>query len=472
MDVPPDAAEQIEKAISKARKRSGHLDTANFDFVRDVLLLLNLPHVPAEQREARLGFVMRWQQVTGPIVAKGLEDTSLYVFHPLLSLNEVGGDPTPSKATSGQEFNSFLENRIKQWPSTLNATSTHDTKRSEDVRARINVLSEMPEDWKLHLDRWAQHNAAHKIEVGGQAVPDRNEEYFLYQTLLGVWSFEQGGPTALLINDPVKNDLLERVQAHLVKATREAMVHTRWTRPNQEHEAALQKFVAAILSPDESSEFLQDFTQFQKKIAHFGMINGLSQTLLKITAPGVPDFYQGSELWDLRLVDPDNRGPVDFAARKAILQQIASSDSSDAPALARLQDLVRTWQDGRIKLYLTWKALQFRREHEALFREGAFLPLPSEGTHSRNVSAFLRRRGKEWALIAIPKWLSTQGTVAQGALKGIDWQDTRIVLPPDAPARWSNVLAPQGAPSLAEEGEKSVLADSLFREFPVALFKA
>jgi (1->4)-alpha-D-glucan 1-alpha-D-glucosylmutase len=201
-----------------------------------------------DQREARLAFVMRWQQFTGPIVAKGFEDTALYVYHPLLSLNDVGGNPRPSETTSPEMFFSFLQRRGQKWPSSLNATSTHDTKRSEDVRARLNVLSEIPHEWKERLERWANLNAKYKEKAGLQPTPDRNEEYYLYQTLLGVWPLEQRGFSTLL----------ERVQAHLLKATREAMVYTRWTRPNQVHEDALRNFAARILSPD-NAEFLNDF---------------------------------------------------------------------------------------------------------------------------------------------------------------------------------------------------------------------
>src|SRR6202140_4156401 len=345
MDVPAHASQYIEEAISAARNRAPNISAACFDFVREVLLILNPPHVLVDQREARLVFVMRWQQFTSPIVAKGLEDTALYVYHPLLSLNEVGGDPRPSDAPPLEDFYAFLENR-RQWPGSLNATSTHDTKRSEDVRARLNALSEMSAEWKDHLYLWSKQNARHKEQVAGHAVPDRNEEYYLYQTLLGVWPLDhQDCPT-----------LSKRVQEHILKATREAMVNTRWTRPNQPHEDALLKFVARILSQDDNRQFLQDFRQFQKKLAYFGMVNGLSQALLKIASPGVPDFYQGSELWDLRLVDPDNRGPIDFAKRAAALESIARADSRQT-----LRNFVEHWHDGCIKLYLIWKAIRFRR---------------------------------------------------------------------------------------------------------------
>jgi (1->4)-alpha-D-glucan 1-alpha-D-glucosylmutase len=451
MDVPVHAANYIDRALSGARSRAPNISAACFDFVREVLLILNPPHVLVDQREARLAFVMRWQQFTSPIVAKGLEDTALYVYHPLLSLNEVGGDPPPSDAPTLEDFSAFLESR-RQWPGSLNATSTHDTKRSEDVRARLNALSEMPAEWKDHLDFWSKQNARHKEQVGGHAVPDRNEEYYLYQTLLGVWPLDhQDCPT-----------LLKRVQDHILKATREAMVHTRWTRPNQAHEDALLKFVARILSRDDSQEFLQDFGQFQKRLAYFGMVNGLSQALLKIASPGVPDFYQGSELWDLRLVDPDNRGSIDFARRMAALESIAHADSPQA-----LRKFVEQWHDGCIKLYLIWKAIRFRRDHVDLFRDGEFVALQSAGTNARNVTAFLRRHGNSWSLVAIPLWLSqvpTKGT------REFNWGDTTLILPFDCPGRWNSILTQTPLASKNEGAEQHLMVSNLFQEFPVAFF--
>ena len=455
MEIPAQCARYIEDAVTAARSRAPNLNSACFDFVRDVLLILNLPHVLVDEREARLAFVMRWQQFTGPIVAKGLEDTALYVYHPLLSLNEVGGNPCPTDAVSLDDVYAFLGKRQKNWPGSLDASSTHDTKRSEDVRARLNVLSEMPSEWDDHLDLWTKQNFQYKQQVKGEAVPDRNEEYFIYQTLLGVWPLDREGCATLL----------KRVQDHIIKATREAMVHTRWTRPNQPHEDALVKFVERILSAQDNRRFLEDFRQFQKKVAYFGMINGLSQTLLKISAPGVPDFYQGSELWDLRLVDPDNRGPVDFEKRVAVLQNIANIDNS-GPAL---HDLVEHWRDGRIKMYLIWKAIRFRREYANLFRDGEFVPLQSAGAYSRNVTTFIRCYGNSWVLAATPRWLSQ---VPAKAKEEFNWADTRIILPPDSPVEWNNILTPTQLRSKSEAGQQYLMVNDLFQKFPVAFFHA
>jgi (1->4)-alpha-D-glucan 1-alpha-D-glucosylmutase len=455
MDVTASATSYIENAVSLARARNPRFSPGYFNFVREVLLLLNPPHVLPDQREARLAFVMRWQQFTGPIVAKGFEDTALYVYHPLLSLNEVGGNPRPSEAVTREDFYSFLENRRDHWPATLNATSTHDTKRSEDVRARLNVLSEMPSDWKQHLEHWASLNAKHKEQVAGQSAPDRNEEYFLYQTLLGVWPLDSSACETLL----------DRIQEHLIKATREAMVHTRWTRPNQAHEDALRKFAASILSRD-NQEFLSDFRKFHRRVAYFGMVNGLAQTLVKIASPGVADFYQGSDLWDLRLVDPDNRGPVDFRRRAAALAEIINADAANHAGNARA--LISHWCDGHVKLYLTWKALRYRRDHCQLFHSGDFLPLKSAGCRAQNIVAFLRRRETSAAIVAVPRWLSQIRPKSEENPLELDWCDTRITLPAGASPEWTSVFGGSHLSAQSRNGQTHLMAEDLFRDFPVA----
>jgi (1->4)-alpha-D-glucan 1-alpha-D-glucosylmutase len=458
MEIPEDARKYIGEALAAAPKRAPHFDPACFDFVREVLLLENRPHVLADQHEARLGFVMRWQQLTGPIVAKGLEDTALYVFNPLVSLNDVGGDPEPSRAGTREEFLTFLEARRQNWPHTLNATSTHDTKRSEGVRARINVLSEMPGEWQAHLELWARLNAKHKQDVDGRLTPDFNEEYFLYQTLLGAWPIEHE-PTAAFI---------ARLQAYLVKATREAMVHTRWTRPNEKHEEALQRFVAGILS-EEAAEFMQDFQPFQQRVAYYGMVNSLSQVLLKIVSPGVPDFYQGSELWDLRLVDPDNRGLVDFDRRTSMLETIDQKRAA-APETF-IDNLLDHWHGGCIKMFVTQRALQYRGQNSLLFQEGEFIPLEVTGRHSDNVVAFLRRYNRQYVLTAVPRWLSQIAELPSKSRPQVDWQDTAICLPPGSPGKWTNIFTGKTLVSNQSDGN-SVSLDHLLKHFHVSLLDA
>ncbi len=461
MEIPDHAMKYIGEALQETRQRAAHLDSAYFDFLEETLLLQNLPHVLPDQRESRLAFVTRWQQFTGPIVAKGMEDTALYVYHPLVSLNEVGGAPEPRDVTSREEFFRFLGARGQNWLHTLNATTTHDTKRSEGVRARVNVLSEMPEAWQSHLELWAKLNAQHKDEVDGRAAPDRNEEYFLYQTLLGVWPLERGSCKTLV----------ERLQAYLVKATREAMVHTRWTRPNQRHEEALQQFVARILSPA-AEDFLRDFRPFQSEIAYYGMVNSLAQMLLKIVSPGVADFYQGSELWDLRLVDPDNRGPVDFERRIAMLEQLAHDETADAASLIR--NMVEHWHDGRIKMFLVRKVIRFRRENTALFQEGEFLPLEIQGECQQNVVCFMRRRNGNKVVVAVPRWLSQVASSGRGQR---DWRDTEVVLPPDSSVRWRSMVTGHDVmahrePDGQSRARQTLKVSDLFEDFPVAFFRS
>lgn len=338
----------------------------------------------------------------------------------------------------------------------MNASSTHDTKRAEDVRARISVLSEMPQAWKKHLHLWAAMNEKFKIAGnGGAMVPDHNEEYFLYQTLLGMWPLEQselGG-------------VLERLQSYAVKAIREAMVHTRWTRPNLTHEEGLKKFIAAILDEQQNNEFLVDFYSFHRDIAFYGMLNSLSQTLLKITAPGVSDFYQGSELWDLRLVDPDNRGTVDFARRIELLKSLNQDATQEAAGFVR--ELLKNWTDGRIKLYLIAKALRFRQEFSKLFTDGKFVPAEISGERSQNVTAFFRIFQNQRVLILAPKWLAGSGMVQNPNEQARFWGNTSIVLP-DMVTTWRNILTSDSITARRNRDAGLSVSEAL-KNFPVAL---
>jgi len=339
----------------------------------------------------------------------------------------------------------------------MNATTTHDTKRAEDVRARINVLTEVPEQWRARLERWSKLNAKHKTLVDGQQVPDRNEEIFLYQTLLGIWPTHGHGDSSLV----------ERLQAYAVKATREAMVHTRWTLPNTAHENALKRFVASILKPARSNAFLHDFVEFQQSIAHRGMVNGLSQSLIKIISPGIPDFYQGSELWDLRLVDPDNRQPVDFAKRTSMLTRLQQHAKPDATFAS---ELAQHWEDGRIKLYAIWKALNFRREQPELFAAGDFLDLKVVGPYPEHVVTILRHHKREWALLLVPRWLARVGETGSDRKPDILWQESRILLPDAAPRVWKNIFTGEKLSSAGGE-QKSLAVSEMLLHFPVALLR-
>jgi (1->4)-alpha-D-glucan 1-alpha-D-glucosylmutase len=455
LDVPEQSKRLIEQALDEARKRRPHLSQAGFDFLRDVLTVANPPHILADQREERLAFVMRWQQFTGPIFAKGVEDTALYVYYPLLSLNEVGGNPEPSKLISWSQFCDFVLERQQHWPESMNASSTHDTKRSEDVRARINVLSEIPDEWAAHLTVWAKQNESHKQLIKDRNVPDSNEEYLIYQTLIGLWPSD-------LSDLP---SISKRLQDYAIKATREAAVYTRWTEPNKSHEHAICGFIEQILSPQRSTPFLQDVARLQENISFAGMVNSLSQTLLRIACPGVPDFYQGTELWDYHLVDPDNRSLVDFQIRSKILQSIINHVSDDASTIAN--DLLAHWTDGRIKLYLIWKALSYRRQHPSLFKDGEFLPVVCTGPRSQHVISFLRRGADAQALLVLPRW------VAKLPIKGIErlefWRRTSVQLPPATPETWRNVFTGHTISAKLDAGDRTLPVGNVLEHFPVAM---
>ncbi|HET7439777.1 MAG TPA: malto-oligosyltrehalose synthase [Terriglobales bacterium] len=443
----------IETAINAAQQRNPGLNPACFDFLCQVLLLQPGPQVFPEQREARLAFVMRWQQFTGPLMAKGFEDSLLYVYNRLVSLNEVGGFPN-LPGISVSDFHQFGRQRQKKSPHALNATTTHDTKRSEDVRARINVLSEIPEEWDRHLFRWRRWNESWKRNVNGTLVPTPNEEIMLYQTMLGAWPLQHGELP----------NFKRRLQDYMIKATREAMVYTKWTRPNERHEKAILDFIASILKNEQASEFLDDFLAFEKKIAFYGALNGLAQVLIKIAFPGVPDFYQGSELWDLRLVDPDNRGPVNFGARGELLGKLCGEGPMPAGSSEELFD---SWHDGRIKMVVICKALGFRRAHPELFSQGDYIPLQCAGNKQGNVFAFCRRSKTAWALVIVPRLSTRLVSPGQPRIGKEVWGTTRLSLPPNAPKEWLNIFT--GEKLVRETEEACLHLRDVFRNFPVAL---
>ena len=440
----------IESAVREAQRRNSSIAAEYFRFLREVLLLQPGSHLLPEQREARLAFVMAWQQFTGPITAKGVEDSGLYVYNRLISLNEVGGNPE-SGGTPVEKFHQFVRQRRGKWPFTLNATMTHDAKRGEDVRARINVLSELPQEWEQCLENWSRWNDSKCRIVKGVRTPERNEETLLYQILIGSWP----GPDLDCIC------YTRRIQEFMVKAVREAMVHTRWTVPNIDHEKALTDFVAAILTDSPDNKFLPDFKRCASKIAYHGALNSLSQLVIKIASPGVADFYQGSELWDLRLVDPDNRRSVDFGKRTALL-------SSLSEASEYLPELMDVWQDGRIKMYVTQKGLEFRRDRSSLVLSGDYLPLTVEGPKQDSVFAFARRYRGEWGIVIIPRF--TTRLVAEKRLPVGEevWDETQVVLPKGAPKRLVNVFTNESLAMSA--GPSSVALSDALRRFPVGLF--
>jgi (1->4)-alpha-D-glucan 1-alpha-D-glucosylmutase len=453
-EVSPRDRACLEQVIAEVRSRHGSLDPTALDFVGRVLLLDFPPNLSEEQKEDWLRFVMKWQQFTGPIMAKGLEDTTLYVYNPLVSLNEVGTD---FQVVSPEDFHRFNRTRRENWPFSLNATSTHDTKRSEDVRMRINALAEIPREWEEHLLRWSAWNQSQKRYVQGRAVPDANEEYFLYQTMLGAWPlWEEELP-----------EFKERLKAYVIKAAREAKVHTRWIAPYPEHEKALLAFVEAILDDTADNAFLQDFREFQARLAYYGALNSLSQVLLKITSPGVPDFYQGTELWDFSLVDPDNRRPVDFQERPRLLRDLKRRDAKNPGALIR--EMLRHWQRGGIKLYVTYKALNFRQTHPDLFLQGDYLPLATLGPQGKNVVAFARRRKNLWVVVVVARLVSKILAAGEPYCDQEVWRENFLSLPPEAPGEWLNIFTGEKLPSQQQPQSRLLPLDHLLRNLPVTL---
>ncbi|MGI6284703.1 malto-oligosyltrehalose synthase [Neomoorella humiferrea] len=448
----------IEGAVAAAARRCTTAARA-LNFLRRVLLL-------EEQRQTWLGFVMRWQQFTGPVMAKGYEDTALYVYNPLVSLNEVGSS-SRSRYLSVEEFHRFNQRRVEAWPHTLNATSTHDTKRSEDVRARLNVLTEISGPWLEGIKRWHRWNAEKKIDHKGRPVPDNNMELFIYQTLVGAWPLQE---------DEVP-EFIERLKAYLIKAAREAKTWTDWLEPDTVYEEAILNFALSLLNPAQENRFFADFLLFQRTVAYFGAWNSLAQVLLKGASPGVPDFYQGTELWNFSLVDPDNRRPVDFKRRAELLTGLIAEEGEDRKALIR--NLINSWWDGRIKLYLTYKVLQFRREHRELFTYGDYVPVAATGTVAGHVCAFARHRGKEWALVIAPRLpvrLAARGGASRGGLPPVGavlwgeavWRDTFLVLPEPAPKIWHNILTGEVVEVKSTSQEKHLSLAATLSSFPLA----
>lgn len=444
----------VKAAIAEAQHRSPRGSLAVSRFLGTVLTLDSPPTLTAQQREAWVRFVMRWQQFTGPIMAKGLEDTASYVYNRLISLNEVGSDSRP---ISISHFHERMAERQRRWPHTMNASSTHDTKRSEDVRARIDILSEMPRAWARRQRAWGRWNCRFKQKIDGVQTPDANEETLLYQTLVGAWPLSRNEVPGFR----------ERLKQYMTKAMREAKTHTSWVDIHAEHEQAVLGFIDSILTESEDNAFLPDFLRFQRMVAYYGSLVSLSQLLLKATCPGLPDFYQGTETWDLSLADPDNRRPVDFDARARFLNWMEGRRNANRVALAR--ETLSRWEDGRVKLLLTSRALAFRREHAALFKDGAYVPLAASGEANEHVVAFLRRRGRECALVAAPRLVTSLCEPGRPPLGRRAWGSAFLRLPPDSPRAWRNAVTGERVRAETEDGVCTVLLGELFSSFPAAL---
>lgn len=441
----------IETVIQNAKDNTQFLQN-ELNFIEKILLLQYDETLTPPEKEQWLYLVMRIQQYTGPLMAKGVEDTALYVYNRLLSLNEVGGNPERFGIPLS-EFHDFNQERQAHWCHAMNATATHDTKRGEDVRARLNVLSEIPDEWQQQVTTWSKLNQSHKVKRKGWNMPDRNDEYALYQTLIGAYPFD----------DTEVEAFVDRVKAYVVKAIREAKVHTTWLRPNSAYENALTDFVGAVLEPSERNEFLQTFLPFQKRIADYGIFNSLAQTLLKITSPGVPDFYQGSELWDLSLVDPDNRRPVDFDKRQAYLDSLHTQIQQDR--LGLITELLRTKEDGRIKLFLITQALKIRSTYADLFGAGRYIPLEVSGKFSNHIIAFARQHGDQTAVAIVPRFLTSLIQPGEEPLGEAVWKDTTLHLPSGFAQMWQQAITDQGI----QVHDQHLSIGEAFQHFPVAL---
>ncbi|HSK11225.1 MAG TPA: hypothetical protein VK911_16700, partial [Vicinamibacterales bacterium] len=443
-------------------------------------------YAPATEREyeARLAFSMKFQQYTAPVQAKGVEDTAFYRYNLLVALNEVGGEPSRFGRTAG-EVHARNAARRQQAPHEMLTTATHDTKLGEDVRARIAVISELPGEWRRHLSRWARINAGQHRKVRGRSAPDRNDEYRFYQVLLGAWPAPPPGGDP----EPPSPRLVERLRDYMMKAIKEAKVHTSWVNDNEAYDAAMARFVENVLTGPSARRFLASFLPFQARVARLAVANSLAQVVLKIASPGAPDFYQGTELWDLHLVDPDNRQPVDFARRRELLAQLAplvpaiagmaeqraggrdpaegTPDRGEdrAALLARMLD---GWGDGRVKLWVTTAGLRARRARRELFLNGEYQPLEAATNRGAELFAFARLRGDEAAVAVVPRFVSRLGDGWRDW--AANWGDAGVVLPDGlAGRRWVNALT--GERLEAEAGDRGAFlpAATLLRHCPVAL---
>ena len=471
----------VGRAVSKARKRNPTLGQALFAFIRDTVLLRDSPSGPAtdEYRDMQRRFAGKFQQLTAPVTAKGIEDTAFYVFNRFVSLNEVGGEPGHF-GRPADKVHKFLADRQATFPGSLNPLSTHDTKRSEDVRARLNVLSELPGEWADRVGRWAKLNERHKAgqEESG-AAPDANDEYLIYQTLVGAWEDEgvKGGrgegvngtpdgtrsPAHTFAPSP---EFVGRIQGFVRKALREAKVHSSWINPDEGYEAAVAAFVDGVLNPEVSGDFLADLRGFVGRVAFFGRVNSVAQTVVRCTAPGVPDTYQGTDGWDLSLVDPDNRRPVDYTARAAWLRELDGKAAAGNRGLCRLAlSLSRNLADPKAKVFAVSRALRVRRDHPDLFARGEYLPLAAEGARAAHVFAFARRLGDAAAVVVVPRFAAGLVPEARRVPIGRDvWADTAVRLPDGLGGRWANVFT--GEPVAA--GELLPVAEAL-GVFPAAV---
>ena len=451
--VSDDDRRYVQRAVIAAKRRSNAADLSIFDFAQRILLADVNGSSSGWYKQAVLRIAMKFQQVTAAVMAKGLEDTAFYRYNRLISLNDVGGNPSQF-GTRVDDFHRANQDRLAHWPDSLLSTSTHDSKRSEDVRARIDVLSEIPGEWRLHLRRWRDWNRAKKHAIDGLPMPTRNDEYLLYQTLVGAW------PSGSIEADEW-NTFVARIDQYMLKAVREAKEYTSWANTNADYEAALRSFVHAILDRASKNRFLHDFEDFHHRVARVAAFNSLSQTLLKLTSPGLPDIYQGNEFMHFTLVDPDNRQPIDYEVRQKELDNLKRS----APTRDFSGGISRSPEANSAKFYLTWKALNIRKQHADLFQRGDYRPLSATGEKSNHAVAFARSFGGRSAIVAVPRLCARLlGDSFQSVSDPAVWGDTNLELPGFHASCYHNVFTGE----CIAQGQRVSLAN-LFQYFPVAL---
>jgi len=450
----------INEAIVRAKRRNPDKAPASFDFLRDILLLKQRDE--PELHRKKVYFTLKFQQLTGPVMAKGLEDTACYVDCRFIAVNEVGGSPRQF-GSSVQEFHEGNRKRGERWSFSMLTTSTHDSKRSEDVRARLDVLSEMPKNWSAQVFKWRKTNRTRKrLLADGRKVPDANEEYFLYQTLIGSLPFDFAG------NAETRSSYVERIKQYMTKAVHEAKVNLSWINDDPQYVEALQRFVEKILDPGTLSRpnvFLEQLQALTKATSFFGAINSLAQRLLMITSPGNPDIYQGMELWDFSLVDPDNRRPVNYEIRRQLLSELdRRAESGDLVSLCA--EVLNHYEDGRIKLWTTMQALRLRRDRRQLFHEGTYAPLYASGRGRDHVIAFARELQSEVAIVAVPRLSYTLAGGSLAAPLGDLWNSTELPVPSRTSEFLENVFTGQ---KIRVTPGRTLSCHELFAHFPVAL---
>jgi (1->4)-alpha-D-glucan 1-alpha-D-glucosylmutase len=455
----------IDWAITQARRSADGPDDSAFDFLHR-LLTTDLVAEPRSgySRERVVRFAMRFQQYSGPVMAKGLEDTAFYRYNRLAALNEVGGHPDHF-GVSVQAFHRANQDRARLWPDNMLSTTTHDTKRGEDTRARLYALSEMPDEWERQIQTWSRLLRARRGDVEGTRPPDRNDEYLLYQLILGAWPAELTGADPQSLDQRALADFAERIVGTMIKSMREAKIHSNWAAPDDTYEGAVIGFIRDALDTTRRNIFLEAFLPFQETVARIGMINGLAQALLKLTSPGVPDIYQGCELWNFSLVDPDNRRPVDYALRRTLLGEVERlyEDMQEGGEVA-IGTLLDRWRDGAVKLAVTWRTLRLRAERPELFTRGDYQPLEATGEKAAHICAFARISGDDAVVVAVPRLV---GALGIGPDFTSDWGDTILPLPPGR--RWRNLLTGAALAGDGKGGEVVMAASALFRDFPLAL---